>query len=122
MKMFFRRFVCRLLVVSLVALPYAAQTQAALIGVDQALAAQRQAEREKLHGLLARADVQRALPADGVSAAAAAERVNALTDDEVLQLAGRIDSLPAGAELGTTAVLLIVLIFLMIIFLFDRRR
>jgi len=38
MKAFLRRFICRFLAVSLVALPYAAQTQAALIGVDEALA------------------------------------------------------------------------------------
>src|SRR5258708_12781076 len=113
MKMFFRRFVCRLLVVSLVALPYAAQTQAALIGVDQALAAQRQAEREKLHGLLARAEVQRGLAAYGISAAAAAGRVNALTDDEVQQLAAPIDSLPPCPHLSATPLLLILLLFLL---------
>src|SRR5258708_19028149 len=120
MKMFFRRFVCRLLVVSLVALPYAAQTQAALIGVDQALAAQRQAEREKLHGLLARAEVQRGLAAYGISAAAAAGRVNALTDHEGQQLAGRIDSLPAGAHLSVS-VLLLILILILLLFMLDRR-
>jgi len=87
MKAFLRRFICRFLAVSLVALPYAAQTQAALIGVDEALAAQRQAERGKLTGFLARADVQKQLAVLGVAPAAAAERANALTDDEVQQLA-----------------------------------
>jgi hypothetical protein len=120
MKIFFRRFVCRFLALSLIALPYAAQTQAALIGLDQALAAQRQAERGKLHGFLARADVQRELAALGVGAGAAAERVNALTDDEAQQLAGRIDSLPAGA-VSTSVALLIVLLLLLLIFIFDRR-
>src|SRR5437879_11603758 len=89
MKAFLRRFICRFLAVSLVALPYAAQTQAALIGVDEALAAQRQAERGKLTGFLARADVQKQLAVLGVAPAAAAERANALTDDEVQQLGGR---------------------------------
>ena len=122
MKMVFRRFVCRFLVLSLVVLPYAAQTQAALISVDQALAAQRQAERDKLHGFLARADVQRELAVLGVGAAAAAERVNALTDEEAQQLAGRIDSLPAGAEVSTAVALLAVLLLLLLIFMLDRRR
>ena len=122
MKMVFRRFVCRFLVLSLVVLPYAAQTQAALISVDQALAAQRQAERDKLHGFLARADVQRELAALGVGAAAAAERVSALTDEEAQQLAGRIDSLPAGAEVSTAVALLAVLLLLLLIFMLDRRR
>ncbi len=123
MKAFSRRFICRWLILSLIVLPYSALTQAALIGTEQAVArVQAQAERDKLRGFMARADVQSQLAALGVTGAAAAERVNALTDDEVLQLAGRIDSLPAGAEISTSVALLIVLIFLMIIFLFERRR
>jgi hypothetical protein len=119
MKTFLLRFVCRLLAVSLIALPYAPPTQAAMIGVDEVLAAQRQAERGKLQGFLARADVQRELAALGVGPAAAAERANALTDDEVQQLAGRIDSLPAGAEISTAG-LLLVLIVILLIFMFRR--
>jgi len=119
MKAFLVRFICRLLAVSLIALPYAPQTQAAMIGVDEALAAQRQAERGKLQGFLARADVQKQLAVLGVGPAAAAERANALTDDEVQQLAGRIDSLPAGAEISTAG-LLLVLIVILLIFMFRR--
>ena len=119
MKTFLLRFVCRLLAVSLIALPYAAQTPAAMIGVDEALAAQHQAERGKLQGFLARADVQKQLAVLGVGPAAAAERANALTDDEVQQLAGRIDSLPAGAEISTAG-LLLVLIVILLIFMFRR--
>jgi hypothetical protein len=119
MKTFLVRFICRFLVVSLISLPYAAQTQAAMIGVDEALAAQRQAERGKLQDFLARADVQQQLAVLGVGPAAAAERANALTDDEVQQLAGRIDSLPAGAEISTTA-LLLVLIVILLIFMLRR--
>jgi len=119
MKAFLVRFICRLLAVSLIALPYAPQTQAAMIGVDEALAAQRQAERGKLQGFLARADVQKQLAVLGVGPAAAAERANALTDDEVQQLAGRIDSLPAGADISTAG-LLLVLIVILLIFMFRR--
>ena len=119
MKTFLVHFICRLLAVSLIALPYAAHTQAAMIGVDEALAAQRQAERGKLQGFLARADVQKQLAVLGVGPAAAAERADALTDDEVQQLAGRIDSLPAGAEISTTA-LLLVLIVILLVFMLRR--
>jgi len=119
MKAFLVRFICRLLMVSLIALPYTAQTQAGMIGVDEALAAQRQPERGKLRGFLARADVQRELAVLGVGPAAAAERANALTDDEVQELAGRIDSLPAGAEISTAG-LLLVLIVILLIFMFRR--
>jgi hypothetical protein len=120
MKTFLLRFICRLLAVSLIALPYAAQTQAAMIGVDEALAAQRQAERGKLQGFLARADVQKQLAVLGVGPAAAAERANALTDDEVQQLAGRIDSLPAGADISAAG-LLLVLIVILLVFMLGRR-
>jgi len=118
-KAFLLRFICRLLAVSLIALPYAPQTQAGMIGVDEALAAQRQAERGKLQGFLARADVQRQLAVLGVGPAAAAERANALTDDEVQQLAGRIDSLPAGADISAAA-LLLVLIVILLVFMLRR--
>ena len=119
MKTFLLRFICRLLAVSLIALPYAPQTQAGMIGVDEALAAQRQAERGKLQGFLARADVQKQLAVLGVGPAAAAERANALTDDEVQQLAGRIDSLPAGADISAAA-LLLVLIVILLVFMLRR--
>ena len=119
MKTFLVRFICRFLVVSLIALAYSAQTQAAMIGVDEALAAQRQAERAKLQGFLARGDVQKQLAVLGVGPAAAAERANALTDDEVQQLAGRIDSLPAGADISTAA-LLLVLIAILLVFMLRR--
>ena len=119
MKRFLVRFICRFLVVSLIALPYSAQTQAAMIGVDEALAAQRQAERAKLQGFLARGDVQKQLAVLGVGPAAAVERANALTDDEVQQLAGRIDSLPAGADISTAA-LLLVLIAILLVFMLRR--
>jgi hypothetical protein len=119
MKAFLLRFICRLLAVSLIALPYAAQTQAAMIGVDEALAAQRQAERGKLQGFLARADVQKQLAVLGVGPTAAAERANALTDEEVQQLAGRIDSLPAGADISGAG-LLLVLIVILLIFMLRR--
>ena len=119
MKAFLVRFMCRLLAVSLIALPYAAPTQAGMIGVDDALAAERQAERGKLHGFPSSADVQKQLAVLGVDPAAAAERAKALTDDEVQQLAGRIDSLPAGADISATA-LLLVLIVILLIFMLRR--
>jgi len=120
MKAFLRRFICRFLAVSLVALPYAAQTQAALIGVDEALAAQRQAERGKLTGFPRARRRAEAARRAGRCPRRGAERANALTDDEVQQLAGRIDSLPAGADISAAA-LLLVLIVILLLFMLDRR-
>jgi len=118
MEALFRRFICRLLVVSTIVLPYSAPAQAAMIGTGQAIGSV-EAQRGKVQGFVARADVQSQLAALGVEATAVSERVKALTDDEVQQLAGRIDSLPAGADISTAG-LLLVLIVILLIFMFRR--
>src|SRR2546422_9862072 len=81
MTAFFKRFICRLVILSSIVLPYSANTQAAMIGTGQAIA-NVEAQRAKVKDFVARADAQRKLAALGVGAAAAGERVNALTDDE----------------------------------------
>ena len=113
MQALFRRFICRLLVVSTIVLPYSAPTQAAMIGTGQAIGSV-EAQRGKVQSFVARADVQSQLAALGVEAAAVSGRVNALTDDEVQQLAGRIDSLPAGADISTAGLLLVLIVTLLI--------
>src|SRR2546426_11502769 len=119
MTAFFKRFICRLVILSSIVLPYSANTQAAMIGTGQAIA-NVEAQRAKVKDFVARADAQSKLAALGVGAAAAGERVNALTDDEAQLIAGRIDTLPAGG--GRPAVgLAIVLILLLVLFLFHRR-
>ena len=120
MQAFFSRFICRLLVVSLIVLPYSAPTQAAMIGTGQAIGSV-EAQRGKVQSFVARTDVQRQLAALGVEATAASERINALTDVEVQQVAGRIDTLPAGG-VATEVALAIILILLLIIFIIDRRH
>ena len=120
MQAFFRRFICRLLVVSTIVLPYSAHTQAAMIGTAQAIGSV-EAQRAKVRSFVARADVQSQLAALGVEATAASERVNALTDDEIQRVADRIDTLPAGG-VATEVALAVILILLLFIFVFDRRR
>jgi Arc/MetJ family transcription regulator len=120
MKSSLHRLICGTLIVTSVLMPYAAQTQAAMIGTGQAIAASQSAERDKVRAFLARADVQRQLAALG--AANPADRVNALTDDEAQSLASRIDALPAGADISVAAALLIVLILVLLVFLMDSRR
>jgi hypothetical protein len=120
MQALFRRFICRLLVVSTIMLPYSAPTQAGMIGTGQAIGSV-EAQRGKVQSFVARADVQSQLAALGVEATAVSERVNALTDDEAQQLAGRIDTLPAGGVANEVA-LAVILILLLIIFIIDRRH
>lgn len=86
-----------------------AQAPAALIGTEEAAAAQ--PGRALLEQTLARADVIAGLQARGVSVEAARERVAALTDAEAAQVAAQIDQAPAGGEvLGVILTIFVVLL------------
>lgn len=95
MKSFYR-LICQLLILSMVWLPYSAQ--AGMIATDQVLAsATNDANRDKVRDFVSRTDVQKQFEALGLTASTAADRVNAMTQDEINRIAGKIDSLPAGA-------------------------
>jgi len=71
---------------------------AALIGTEQLAANAGPKEvRGALLAALARDDLRRALAERGVAPERLAARIAALTDDEAVQLAARIDDAPAGA-------------------------
>jgi hypothetical protein len=70
-------------------------------------------ERDKVRAFLDRAEVRSQMESMGVDAGAAHARVDALTDEEVSQLAGRIDALPAGGD-GIIGVLFAIFIILLI--------
>jgi hypothetical protein len=88
--------------------------QAAIVGTDQALGSTENA-REKVADFLARQDVRDEIVRLGVSPGEAQARVNALSDEEVARIAGKIDSLPAGEGIGGIigAVVLVFLILLL---------
>lgn len=87
--------------------------RAEMIGTAQLLAPSSDAQRERVDAFLAREDVKRQFEALGVDPAEAASRVAGLTESELQQLSGRIDSLPAGA--GAVELVLLVLIVLLIL-------
>lgn len=119
MKNAFRRFVSQALIVSLAALPFTAQ--AGLIGTDEVVApTQAQAERAKVRDFLARADVQQQLQHHGLTAQAAQERVDALTDAEVRQIAGQVDTVPAGAASGAVAVVGLTVLLVAVTYIIVR--
>lgn len=91
------RMICRFLVLSMMLLPF--QTiQAGMIGTDQmASVASAQADRAAVLNLMSRSDVASQLQTLGLDPKVAADRVAAMTDEEVHSLAGNLDSLPAGA-------------------------
>jgi Family of unknown function (DUF6627) len=69
-------------------------------------------DRAKISTFLDRTDVLAALQEKGVTASEAKARVNALTDDEAHNIAGKLDQLPAGGDiLGFIFLVFIVLLF-----------
>src|SRR5512133_3104737 len=67
--------------------------------------------RATVNQFLARDEVRQAMLGQGVSSQAALERVAAMSDSEVAQLAGRIDQAPAGGDvLGILFTVFIVLL------------
>ena len=97
----FRRLMACLLMVSLPA-------QAGLVSTESVAAA---GSRDRIAVILERADVQSRLEAFGVSPTDVKARVAAMSDAEAAQLAGQIDSLPAGGDvLGAIVLVFIVLL------------
>ena len=91
----------------------AAPARAGMISSDAAIA-QPPSDRERVERLLARPEVQKELEKHGLAPADAAARVQAMSDSEVSLLAGRLDSLPAGAAITNDELLLIIIIVLLV--------
>ena len=72
-------------------------------------------DRSAVKSMLARPEVMREMEKMGVPPEKAAERVDAMTDEEVRQLAGRLNAMPAGAALSTQDWLLIIIVILLIL-------
>jgi hypothetical protein len=101
--------ICRLLVALMIWMPYQIAT-AGMIGTDQVVTSSSQADRTAVLNFLSRSDVANKLQSLGIDPSNAKDRVAAMTDEEVQSLAGRINSLPVGADTSWGAVLLIILI------------
>lgn len=89
--------------------PLSATTAPALIGTEQASAAQ--SGRVLLEQTLSRSDVVAGLQARGVSVDEARSRVAALTDAEAAHVAAQIDQAPAGGDaLGVIVTIFVILL------------
>ena len=84
------------------------QAHAGLIGTEDL-------ERNRVTAMLERPELAKALDKTGLTAEDAKARVDAMADDEVLQLAGKLDSALAGAALTNEQLLLIIIIVLLVI-------
>jgi hypothetical protein len=108
------KMICRVLIVSMFAMPLQA-ARAGMIGTDQLLApATSQSQRAAVMATLSRSDVSSQLQSLGVDPSAATERVASMTDQEVASLAGKLDALPAGASSAGTNWAIAIVIALLI--------
>lgn len=112
MNRFWKRSVTYALVLAVTNVTLTPSTGATLISTEQVAEASTSTERARISALLARPEIQAELIRRGVSPGSAAERVSALTDEEVRALAGRLDQPAAGASdvLGALLVVFIVLL------------
>jgi hypothetical protein len=105
----FHRFVSGVLIVCTLGAGMPLPASAGIVATDQIAAS---AGRDRVKSFLDRAEVQAQMQALGVNPQAALARVDALSDDEVASLAGRLDQLPAGGTDILGALLLIFIILL----------
>ncbi len=108
----FKQIVSTCLIVCITAAGFPLAAQARIVATDEITApAQASTSRDAVNRFLARDDVRQAILGQGVSPQAAAERVAAMSDSEVAQLAGRIEQAPAGGDaLGILFTVFIVLL------------
>jgi len=85
---------------------------AAMIGTDTA---QAQSERERVKGLLARPELAQQIEKLGVSPKDAAARVDAMSEEEVARLAGRLDAAIAGGAISNDQLIIILLLVLLLV-------
>ena len=111
---------CRVLVVAMMA--RSVQTaRAGMIGTEQAAADSGAAtHRSLVLSVLDRAGTAAQLQAQGIDPAMARERVASMTDQEVQQLAGDMQTAPAGATSSGTGLAVIVIAGLIWYFAFRR--
>ena len=108
----FKRLIASLVIASTALMGLPMTAQAAIVSTDEAMSTPvAAANRDRVNTFLTRADVRKALQEQGVNGDAAVERVKAMSDTEVAQLAGRIDQAPAGGDiLGILFTIFIVLL------------
>ena len=123
MKSVWARLFCRLLVALMIWTPYQIAT-AGMIGTDQVATTQSaQGDRATVASFLARGDVQQQLQSLGIDPKTAGDRVAALSDQEAKQLAGRINSLPAGAsDAGDVALGILIIAVIVVVVWYVWKR
>lgn len=76
-----------------------------------------ESERERVLGMLERPEIAQQLERMGIPSHEAKARVGAMTEAEVLSLAGRLDAVPAGGALNNQDFLFIIVVILLVLLL-----
>lgn len=108
----FRKTMASLLIASTALLGLPMGAHAALVSTEEALSPQlADTQRAAVNAFLARSEVRDALKAQGLNPESAAQRVAAMNDAEIAQLAGRVEQAPAGGDiLGVAFTIFIILL------------
>jgi uncharacterized protein DUF6627 len=72
-------------------------------------------ERQKVKELVARPELAQQLKQMGIAPEEIQGRIDAMTDEEVRSLAGRLNAVPAGGDVTTQEWLLIIIVILLVI-------
>ncbi|MBW4047872.1 MAG: PA2779 family protein [Proteobacteria bacterium] len=72
-------------------------------------------DRQELNVFLARADVQKKLEEMGLSREVTQQRLTALSNREVAELAGKIKTMPAAGALGFQEMVIILLVAILVV-------
>lgn len=111
-----RMWIFRLLVCGLFGLGFIGTASAGLVSTKEAIqATQTSQARAQLKALLQRPELAAELKALGASPAEAQARVDAMTDKEVMALAGKVADLPAGGYLSHNELILLLIIILILV-------
>ena len=93
--------------------------QAKMVTTDQVLEhADPASDRERVESFILREDVQKQLVLLGIDSEEAASRVASLSNEEIQQIAGRLDELPAG-EGGVGVIVGAILIIFLVLLITD---
>ncbi len=90
--------------------------RAAIVTTDEVVAAQAADEdRARVIQFVAREDVRRQIEALGIDPDEAARRTDSLSDEEIQQIAGRLDELPAGQDVIVVVLAAGLALFLLLV-------
>ncbi len=90
--------------------------RAAIVTTDEVVAAQAaDDDRARVIQFMAREDVRRQIEALGIDPDEAAQRTESLSDEEIQQIAGRLDELPAGQSAMVAVIVAALALFLLLV-------